>query len=127
MTSTANFNPTDDPKLLCTCGHKKCDKRSVKQSILDRVQYIREDADRPLIITSAGRCPYHPNEVHRTKPADHQNCIAVDIFYSTVLERNELMVLAGRYGANAVAAGKNFVHIAWREDVKDRIATWEYN
>jgi uncharacterized protein YcbK (DUF882 family) len=126
MASTANFHPSTDPKLLCTCGHPKCDKRSVKQSVLDRVQYIREDADRPLTITSGGRCPYHPNEVHRSKPADHQNCVAVDIAYKNVLERNELMVLAGRYGANAVAAGKSFVHIGWREDIGSRIATWEY-
>jgi hypothetical protein len=125
--STTNFNPNTDPKLLCTCGHAKCDKRSVKQQVLNKVQCIREDANRPLTITSAGRCQYHPNEIHRTEPADHQKCIAVDIFYTTILERNELMVLAGRHGANAVAAGKNFVHMAWREDIGNRIATWKYN
>jgi hypothetical protein len=127
MTSTTNFNPNTDPKLLCTCGHPKCDKRSVKQQVLNYVQYIRDDADRPLTITSGGRCPYHPNEIYRDKPADHQNCVGVDVFYANVLERNELMVLAGRYGANAVAAGKSFVHMAWREDAGDRVRTWEYN
>jgi zinc D-Ala-D-Ala carboxypeptidase len=127
MISTKNFNPTTDPKLLCTCGHSQCDKRSVKQLYLNQVQLIREDADRPLVITSAGRCPYHPNEIHRKEPADHQKCAGVDIFYANVLERNELMVLAGRHGANAVAAGKNFVHMGWRSDIGNRIATWEYN
>jgi zinc D-Ala-D-Ala carboxypeptidase len=126
MTSTSNFNPNTDPKLLCTCGHPKCDKRSVKQQVLNKVQYIRDDADRPLTITSGGRCPYHPNEIHRDEPADHQNCVGVDVFYSNVLERNELLVLAGRYGATAVAVGKSFIHMAWREDTGDRVKTWEY-
>ncbi len=80
MISTKNFNPTTDPKLLCTCGHLECDKRSVKQLYLNQVQLIREDANRPLIITSAGRCPYHPNEIHRKEPADHQECRGVDIY-----------------------------------------------
>ena len=80
MISTKNFNPTTDPKLLCTCGHLECDKRSVKQLYLNQVQLIREDANRPLVITSAGRCSYHPNEIHRKKPADHQECRGVDIY-----------------------------------------------
>ena len=125
---TKNFNPQSDPKLLCTCGHSDCDKRSVNQFVLSHVQNIRNDAGRPLQITSGGRCPNHPNELHRSKPADHQNRVAVDIYYGTVKERNELMVLAGRYGATAVACGVNFVHMGWRNLNKDdnRVRTWEY-
>ena len=123
---TNNFNPITDVKLLCTCGHPDCDKRSVKQWVLDRVQLVRDDANRPLTITSGGRCPHHEDELHRSKPADHQNCVCVDVFYATVKERNELMVLAGRHGATAVAAGKNFVHMAWRIVADKRVRTWEY-
>ncbi len=88
---------------------------------------MRNDANRPLVITSGGRCSNHPNEKGR-KGTDHQNCISVDIAYKTILERNELMVLAGRYGATAVAAGNGFVHCAWRTlGVGDyRVRTWEY-
>lgn len=125
---TKNFNPVTDPKLLCTCGHPKCDKRSVKKWVLMQVQLMRNDANRSLTITSGGRCQYHSNELHRTKPADHQNCVVVDIFFETIEERNEIMVLAGRYGATAVACGKDFVHCAWRVlDLDDRrVRTWTY-
>ncbi len=125
---TENFNPATDVKLLCTCGHPECDKRSVKQFVLNNVQLMRNDAKRPFTITSGGRCPYHPNEIHRSKPADHQNRVGVDIFYKTEAEKNELMVLAGRYGATAVAAGKNFVHCGWRKLGKNdkRVRTWTY-
>ena len=125
MIKTKNFNPVSDPKLLCTCGHDKCDKRSVKQWVLDKIQLVRNDFG-PMTITSAGRCQYHPNEIHRTLPADHQNCIVVDVAYSTEQQRNQLMVLAGRHGATAVAAGKNFVHIAWRVVDDNRVRTWTY-
>ena len=48
MVKTKNFNIHTDPKIACTCGHPNCDKRTVKQSHLDRVQLVRDDAMRPL-------------------------------------------------------------------------------
>jgi len=126
MIKTKNFNPETDRKLLCTCGHDDCDKRSVNQFALDRVQAIRDDLGRPMAITSGGRCPNHPKEVNKKKPGDHQKCTAVDVLYGSVLERNKLMVLAGRYGATRVAFGKNFVHMAWTETDDHSVPTWEY-
>lgn len=123
---TKNFHPETDPRLRCSCGHADCDRRSVRQDVLNWVQRIRDDADRPLTITSGGRCPNHPDEQHRTKPADHQNGVAVDIGYKTIVQRNEIMVLAGRYGATAVAFGRNFVHVGWRDLLDNRLRTWEY-
>lgn len=126
MISTTNFHPNTDVKLLCTCGHPLCDKRSVKQWVLDKVQLVRDDANRPLTITSAGRCPHHRNEVHRSKPADHQKCVVVDVSYDSLAEAVELCVLAGRHGATAVAIGDGFVHMAWRIVPDKRVRTWEY-
>lgn len=127
MIKTKDFNPKTDPKLLCTCGHPECDKRSVKQFVLNQVQLMRNDANRPFTITSGGRCCFHPNELGRDD-TDHQNCVVVDIKHNTELECNELMVLAGRYGATAVADGNGFVHCAWRVlPVGDkRVRTWTY-
>ena len=126
MIQTKNFNPVTDVKLLCTCGHPDCDKRSVNQFTLNQVQLVREDYGRPMTITSGGRCPNHPNELTKKKPGDHQKQYAVDVYYETVLERNKLMVLAGRHGATRVAAGKNFVHMAWTPTEDKSVPTWEY-
>ena len=112
---TKNFNPRTDKKLKCTCEHQYCDQRSVKQETLDKVQLIRQDANRPLTITSAGRCSHHPNETHRSKPADHQNCIAVDISISNGLDRMEIVKLGLKHGANAIGVAKTFVHLGWRD------------
>ncbi len=114
MIATKNFNPVTDPKLLCTCGHAECDTRSVSQAVLNRIQRVRNKAGRPLTITSAGRCPYHPDEVHRTTPADHQNQVVADIAVANGLERMQIVTLGLQEGATAIGVAKRFVHLAWR-------------
>lgn len=122
--STTNFHPDTDTKLLCTCGHVGCDKRSVKQFILDDVQLIRDDVNRPLTIRSGGRCPHHPDEVHRTTPADHQNCDAVDIAVRGGVERGQLVKLGLSHGFNAIGIAKTFVHLGKRAG--EKLVMWIY-
>lgn len=126
MISTANFNPETDVKLLCTCGHPNCDKRSVNQESLNRVQLVRDDLGYPIVISSAGRCPNHPDEITKSAPGDHQRGYAVDARYKTIGERTKLMVLAGRHGATRVAYGDNFVHMAWTPTDDKSVPTWSY-
>ena len=126
MIATKNFTPTTDPKLCCTCGHPACDQRSVDQATLDQVQLVRDDLGLSMMITSGGRCPHHPNEATKARPGDHQQQKAVDVYYQTELERNKLMVLAGRHGATRVAAGKYFVHMAWTVTDDRSVPTWVY-
>ena len=121
---TKDFNPSSDKKLLCTCGHSKCDKRSVKQSVLNMAQKVRTDAQRPLTVTSGGRCQYHPNETHRTNPADHQRCIALDIAVSGGIERAQIVTLGIKHGFNAIGVAKTFVHLGYREN--ETLTMWTY-
>jgi len=125
---TKNFNPKSDPKLLCTCGHKECDRRSVDQESLDKLQLIRDDLNAPIVITSGGRCPYHPNEIKKAQAGDHQLCKAVDVRCDNVIMETKLKVLAGRHGATRVAGGAycGFVHIAWTETDRKDVPTWNY-
>lgn len=123
---TENFNPATDTRLRCTCGHPDCDQRSVGQDSLDKVQLVRDDYGAPMVITSGGRCPNHPDELKRINPGDHQKCTTVDVGYETVLQRNKLMVLAGRHGATRVAYGRSFVHMSWTPTTDRSVPTWEY-
>ena len=126
MIATNNFNHESDPKLLCTCGHPDCDKRSVNWHTLLQVQKVRDDYGSPMAITSGGRCPHHPREVSKVAPGDHQKQYAVDVYYQTPVERNKLMVLAGRHGATRVACGETFVHMAWTPTEDRSVPSWEY-
>ena len=124
MIRTKNFNPLIDKKLLCTCGYSECDERSVNQETLNQVQLVRVDANRSLRVNSGGRCPYHPDEVHRTTPADHQNRVGIDIEVNNGIERLELVTLGLKHGATAIGVAKTFVHLGWR-DTKHHVM-WTY-
>jgi len=126
MIKTKNFNPETDTKLLCTCGHADCDKRSVGQEHLNRVQKAREIVGHGLRVTSGGRCPNHPDELHRTTPADHQKGVGVDVGARGATRGN--IVDAGiKAGCNAIGVAKTFVHLGYREDTpKGHITMWVY-
>ena len=125
MISTRNFNPDDDPKLLCTCGHADCDKRSVSQEHLNRMQVVR-DIVGPLVVRSGGRCPSHPDELHRKTPADHQKGEGGDVGVSGATRGN--VVDAGvKAGCNAIGVAKTFVHLGYRDDLPaGHITMWVY-
>lgn len=123
---TANFNPITDPKLLCTCGHPDCDERSVSQEHLDRVQVAREIDGNSWTVTSGGRCPNHPNEVHRTTPADHQKQQGIDIA-ATGSTRGNIVNAGIKSGCNAIGVAKTFVHLGYRPELpEDHITMWVY-
>jgi hypothetical protein len=121
---TKNFNVFSDTKLGCTCGHEECDKRTVNQSTLNRLQVVRDKACRPLTVTSGGRCQYHPDELRRIKPADHQKCIAVDVSCKGGAERGQLVKLGIEAGFNAVGVAKTFIHLGYREG--EDLVMWTY-
>tara|TARA_R110002012_G_C11479310_1_gene594847 strand:+ start:415 stop:801 length:387 start_codon:yes stop_codon:yes gene_type:complete len=128
MIQTKNFNSKSDPKLLCTCGHPECDKRSVSQETLDQVQLVREDFGGYMVITSGGRCPNHPNEKTKARPGDHQKCFAVDVACSSLAQETKLKVLGGRHGATRVAGTHKdgFIHLAWTPTKDKSVPTWSY-
>lgn len=124
---TENFNPNTDVYLSCTCGHQDCDKRSVDQETLNKAQIARNKANRGLRVTSGGRCPNHPDEIHRTTPADHQKCKALDVAVAGGLQRGQLVKLGIDAGFNAIGVAKTFVHWAYREELKPgEIMMWVY-
>lgn len=123
---TANFNPQTDKKLLCTCGHPDCDKRSVRQDHLNRVQIVRDIVGHGLPVRSGGRCPNHPDELHRTTPADHQNRKGLDVSANGFTRGN--IVKAGiQAGCNAIGVAKTFVHLGYRSELPEgHITMWVY-
>ena len=125
MVQTENFNPSTDPKLLCTCGDNRCDKRSVNQEHLDRVQLVRNLVG-SLYVTSGGRCPYHENEIHRDTPADHQLGNGVDVRCNGS-SRGNIVAAALLIGLNAIGVAKTFVHLGHRPGTPSHHTTmWVY-
>lgn len=128
MFRTINFSIETDPKIACTCGHPDCDRRVINQFTLGKLQRVRDDINKPLYITSGGRCPNHPNEAHKSAPGDHQKGYGVDVACLSEAHETKLKVLAGRHGATRVAGGHEdgFVHMAWTPTDRRDVPTWSY-
>ena len=126
MIYTADFNPDVDTKLLCTCGHPLCDKRSVSQEHLNRVQIARTIDGNPWAVTSGGRCEHHPDELHRKTPADHRKGQGTDVRCNGSTRGN--IVDAGiKSGCNAIGVAKTFVHLGYRPELPEgHITMWVY-
>ena len=126
MIKTENFNPITDVKLLCTCGHLECDRRSVNQEHLNRIQLAREIDDNAWTVTSGGRCANHPDEIRRKRLADHQKGQGIDIAANGATRGN--IVNAGiEAGCNAIGVAKTFVHLGHRPELPlGHITMWVY-
>jgi len=126
MISTTNFHPDTDIKLLCNCGHPDCDRRSVSQDHLDRIQGVRDMVDHGLSVTSGGRCPNHPDEQGRQTPADHQKRQGIDVTANGSTRGN--IVQAGiKAGCNAIGIAKTFVHLGYRAELPaGHLTMWVY-
>lgn len=127
---TKNFNPKTDTKIRCTCGHPDCDQRSISQFTLNMLQNVRNDYHNPMIITSGGRCPNHPDQARKTNPngGDHARGNGVDVAVSDRTDFNRLAVLAGRHGFNAIGDGleSGFIHLGYRPHKGKYVSSWDY-
>lgn len=128
MISTKNFHPASDPKLLCTCRHPECDRRSVNQETLDLAQIARDIYGKPLTVTSGGRCPHHQEEAKKANPksGDHPEGNGIDIACDG--SNRGLLVKAGiDAGFNAIGVAKTFVHWGRRPELPEgHLVVWTY-
>ena len=92
------------------------------------LQPVRIDYGLPMIVTSGGRCSYHPNEVHRDEPADHQKCLGVDIKITGLIMAMKLVAIASKYGFNAFGINLKlgFIHLGYRPEQHSKISVWTY-
>ncbi len=128
--STKNFHPNTDERLLCTCGKPGCDKRSVDQETLDRMQLVRDDAGRGLRINSGGRCPNHPSQARKADPngGDHPACKGLDVKVTGGLQRGQIVKLGLKHGFNAIGVAETFVHLGYRPELAEgEVMMWKYS
>lgn len=130
MTSPWRWPNFDASEFACT----HCGEQRMRESTLDRLQALRTDLARPLIITSGYRCAQHPVEAKKASgPGAHTFGCAVDI-RAIGVEAHKIVRVALEHGFTGIGisqrAGKpRFVHL---DDAKPdefglvRPAMWSY-
>lgn len=122
MRETTNFT---EVQWNCRCEYCRREvPHEMKAHVMEKVQLIREAANRPLILDSAYRCRRHPEEARKASPGRHNQGLAVDIRVNSDRERVEIIELGLKHGARGFGVANSFVHLDWREDPK---TMWLYN
>lgn len=94
------------------CHH--CGALGLTPEMKEKLDALRETLGRPVVLTSAYRCPKHPIEKRKKTPGTHAQGIAVDIKVDTVKEVSEIVRVARSLGFQGLGIADTFVHIDLR-------------
>ena len=112
MYRTRNFTREE---IRCQC--KKC-KRIARHMLsyqdVERVQHFREVYGVAFKPNSFYRCKYHPAEVKKARPGEH-NRGAVDVPARSKSAKYAVVAAAIQCKCTTIIVYKTFVHIDWRK------------
>jgi uncharacterized protein YcbK (DUF882 family) len=115
---TANFKPIE---FACKCHTKNCCKTKISPTLVAVLELVRAHFKKPVIITSAIRCPEHNRHVDGSERSQHLLGTAADIKVRGV-DPLDIYHFLGNTFPNNFGIGlyrgmrRSFVHIDVRED-----------
>jgi zinc D-Ala-D-Ala carboxypeptidase len=116
---TSHFSPAE---LSCRCG---CGRNNVKPQLIELLEHARSIFGKPLVLTSASRCPARELQVSGKYGGAHVDGDAADIFCDSDLDRFRLARIFFELGINRIGVASNFIHV----DISDHLPQavfWTY-
>lgn len=108
---------------------KHCGADGIKTSLLDKLQAMRTEYAKPMIITSGYRCPQHPQEASKPIPGAHALGMAADIAVQGS-EAHRVLSLAFKHGFNGIGVqqkgASRFIHVDICTTELPRPMVWSY-
>ena len=86
-------------------------RNEIKEDLLFRLDFLRDECGFPFVITSGYRDPTHPVEAIKVQPGTHSQGIAADIRVTNGFERRLLVKQALKLGFSGIGVAKAFVHV----------------
>ena len=124
----SHFTPERDRALFgCQCTRSGCDAPPVSDTLVARLNMLRDRLGRPLVVTSGPRCEYW-NKKQGGKPnSDHRTGDGADLACVTSAQRDELLECIYRQPRlfHRVGIGPNFIHVGLTTHNAGRV-TWTY-
>lgn len=99
-------------EFSCKCG---CGIGIMQPRFIERLQELRDEWGKPIMITSGLRCIAHNIASSGSKKSRHLIGAAADIAIDSSAERYALVALAVKKGFRGIGVGKTFVHLDLRE------------
>lgn len=112
-----------DEEFACKCG---CGKADVSSDLVARLDQLREQLGRPIVISSGFRCESHNAAEGGVSDSAHTHGLAVDIKVSSGQERFEVLAKVIRgYMFKRIGIAKTFIHVDI-DDSKPQMVVWTY-
>lgn len=107
----------------CKCRRPECNAKPMDMAFMAKLEAIRQDWGRPLLVTSGARCSYWNSRVGGAEHSKHLDGLAVDLYFSHPNDIVAFAALAEKHGFGGIGVATTFVHLDGR-DVKAR---WTYD
>lgn len=116
-------------ELKCKCGKCGSTGAEMDAGFMQRLQGMRNAFGKPMVLSSAYRCPAHPVERGKAMPGEHCTGQAVDVAIQGA-DALELLQLAirhgfGRIGISQKGSGR-FIHLGTGGGRFPNPALWTY-
>ena len=109
-------------EMRCRCW-SGCDAPAMDAAFMERLNALRHEWGRPLIVNSAARCAAHNAKVGGSPKSQHLLGLAADLRVNTPNDGVALAALAEKHGFKGIGVAKTFVHLDLRAGPAVR---WEY-
>ena len=101
---TVNFTKEE---FDCKCG---CGTGTISEMLVNRLQMVRDDYGKSMIITSGIRCLSHNRNIGSRDTSSHIKFIAADIGCKSMSERHDLLKYCLKF-FDRVGVHKEFLHV----------------
>lgn len=98
-------------ELDCPC----CGQANLSPMLLSMMDMLRDALARPVVVTSAYRCPAHNKKIGGAPKSKHLSGLAVDVAILSPKERYDVQREANRIGFRGIGHLKGAIHL----DIRD--------
>ena len=114
-------------EFSCKCQHEDCKEQKISVDLIQRLTKIREELNKPLIITSAFRCSKYQEDLRKAgantvvaKKSTHELGEAADVVPKNATV-DDLKPIAEKH-FDSIGLAKNFLHL----DTRKGYRRWNY-
>ena len=119
--ATLNFS---DNELRCKCGCGRLNTTPAFNEFMEKVQALRTAYGKPLVLSSAYRCPEHPIEAAKTKAGQHsKGAVDIRVAYAAA---HEVLRLAFSMGFTGIGVNQKGSHRYIHLDMRPNPTVWSY-
>lgn len=102
------FSPHE---FKCRCNRPECDAPAMQKDLLDKLNHLRDQWGKPIIINSGSRCAFWNEKIGGVKNSEHLKGNAADLNTSSRQESEKLALLAEKVGFLGIGIYSGFIHV----------------